>query len=256
MASGLAPAWLEVERPAFRVGWASSPASMERVQSLPGLTAISCLALLVARQSVDLRSGGHRGGELADPAHALGGRVGVVAELLSHPADAAMDAEPPRGGRDCFCCHFGGRGASYRCSPEANSATRRAPVTVLAVSGALWVGSLRPGQGARRAPSRALGCGAWGGGPRPVTTARTPRPWIPRSAAWRVRPPRPGSAGQHSVLGLAVQFGEPGLPQSLRSTGMQHRDLLGCGTELAAEDAARTERPGSGDRRGSGAAGI
>ena len=52
-----------------------------------------------------LQPGGHLGGELADPPHARGGRVGVVAELLGHPAQAAVDAEPPHGGHDRFFCH-------------------------------------------------------------------------------------------------------------------------------------------------------
>ena len=40
------------------------------------------------------RRGSRPGGELADPAHPLGGRLGVVAELLGHPADAAAGTEP------------------------------------------------------------------------------------------------------------------------------------------------------------------
>jgi len=57
-----------------------------------------------------LRPVGHLGGELADPPHARRGRVGVVAELLGHPAQAAVDAEAPHGGCDCLCCHGVGRG--------------------------------------------------------------------------------------------------------------------------------------------------
>src|SRR5215471_2384839 len=56
------------------------------------------------------RPGGHLAGELADPAHALGGRLRVVTELLCHPADAAMDAELPHGGFDCLRYPFGARG--------------------------------------------------------------------------------------------------------------------------------------------------
>src|SRR5260370_820399 len=47
------------------------------------------------------------GGELARPAHPLGGRVGVVAELLSHPAYAATDAEVLHGTSDCLGHHVG-----------------------------------------------------------------------------------------------------------------------------------------------------
>ena len=52
---------------------------------------------------------GYLGGELADPAHALGGRLGGITELPCHPADAAMDAELPHGGLNCLRYHFGAR---------------------------------------------------------------------------------------------------------------------------------------------------
>jgi hypothetical protein len=57
-----------------------------------------------------------------------------------------------------------------------------------------------------------------------------------------------GGAGQRGALGLVVQFGEPGLPQSLHRGVLHHRGLLGCGTDLDPEDAAKTGRRGSGDR--------
>ena len=38
--------------------------------------------------------------ELPDPAHAASGFLGVIAELLGHPADAASNAEPADGGAD------------------------------------------------------------------------------------------------------------------------------------------------------------
>ena len=50
------------------------------------------------------------GGELADPAHALGGRIGVVAELLCHPAHAATDAELSHSPPDRLGHHFSRRG--------------------------------------------------------------------------------------------------------------------------------------------------
>ena len=61
-------------------------------------------------------AGGSRpGGELADPAHPLGGRLGVVAELLCHPADAAAGTEPAHGAADRRGHAFGGRsGRSLR----------------------------------------------------------------------------------------------------------------------------------------------
>jgi len=74
-----------------------------------GLNLIAGSAAQAASTGWPLRPDGHLSGELADPAHALGGRVGVVAKLLSHPAQAAVNAEPPHGGRDRFCCHDGGR---------------------------------------------------------------------------------------------------------------------------------------------------
>jgi hypothetical protein len=50
------------------------------------------------------------GDELADPAHPPSGRVGVVAELLCHPAGAAADAELLHGAADRGGYHVGGRG--------------------------------------------------------------------------------------------------------------------------------------------------
>jgi hypothetical protein len=44
----------------------------------------------------------------ADPAHALGGDLGVVAELLRHPAGAAARAELPHGDPDRLGHHVGG----------------------------------------------------------------------------------------------------------------------------------------------------
>jgi len=47
-----------------------------------------------------------------------------------------------------------------------------------------------------------------------------------------------GGAGQRVALGLAVQFGQVRSSQSLRR-GVHHRGLLGCGTDLDSEDAAK-----------------
>jgi hypothetical protein len=68
------------------------------------------------------------GGELADPAHPPGGRVGVVAEFLCHLAGAAADAELLHGAADRGGDQIGGR-ASEGCSPEENRAWQRAPLT-------------------------------------------------------------------------------------------------------------------------------
>src|SRR5215470_2229735 len=47
--------------------------------------------------------------ELAGPAHPPGGRVGMVAELLCHPADAAADTELLHGTANCRGHHVSGR---------------------------------------------------------------------------------------------------------------------------------------------------
>jgi hypothetical protein len=47
---------------------------------------------------------------LVDPAHPPGGRVGMVAELLGHPAGAAADAELLHGAADGGAYHGGSRG--------------------------------------------------------------------------------------------------------------------------------------------------
>ncbi len=49
-----------------------------------------------ARARARRSRGSRRSGELADPAHPLGGRLGVVAGLLGHPAGAAAGTEPAR----------------------------------------------------------------------------------------------------------------------------------------------------------------
>jgi len=48
--------------------------------------------------------------ELTHPAHSLGGRVGMVAELLRHLSKAATDADLVHGAVDCLDDHVGGRG--------------------------------------------------------------------------------------------------------------------------------------------------
>src|SRR5215471_1205023 len=53
------------------------------------------------------------GGEPTDPAHALSGRFGMVAELVRHPAGAATDAEMPYGEGDCLRHRFGGPGVRW-----------------------------------------------------------------------------------------------------------------------------------------------
>jgi hypothetical protein len=45
--------------------------------------------------------------ELADPAHPAGGRVGVVAEFLRHPADTAATTELLHGAADGDGYHIG-----------------------------------------------------------------------------------------------------------------------------------------------------
>ena len=94
------------------------------VVAAPGFSIISGSAARAASVGGHLRPGRHLGCELADPAHPLGGRVGVVAELFGHPANAPRDAEPPHGSRDCICCHCGGRGVR---SLQPRGEQRRAP---------------------------------------------------------------------------------------------------------------------------------
>jgi hypothetical protein len=56
---------------------------------------------------------GHLAGKLPDPPHGVGGRLGVVAELLSHPAGAATDAELPHDAADRLRRRLGGRGVRW-----------------------------------------------------------------------------------------------------------------------------------------------
>ena len=70
---------------------------------------------------------GALGEELADPAHPRGGRVGVVAELLCHPAGAAADAELLDGAANGGGDYASGRGVSDGCSAEENRAWQRTP---------------------------------------------------------------------------------------------------------------------------------
>ena len=69
---------------------------------------------------------GPLGDELADPAHPRGGRVGVIAELLCHPAGAAGDAELLDGAAAAVAT-MPGVGASDGCSTEENRAWQRTP---------------------------------------------------------------------------------------------------------------------------------
>lgn len=76
------------------------------------------------------------GRDLADPAHSLGGRIGMVAELLRHPASAATDAEPPHGPVDGLCHPSGGQRLRRLQSGDEQSCSVHAahvdPVIVLA----------------------------------------------------------------------------------------------------------------------------
>src|SRR5580704_14702348 len=106
------------------------------------------------------RRDGRLGGELADPGHPLSGRLGVVAELLCHPADAAAGTEPAHGATDRRG-HASAVGAADRCSADANSASHHASSTFnqgLAVLPAVDVlagaGTGSPGAGAPRRAKR------------------------------------------------------------------------------------------------------
>src|SRR5271170_3061499 len=62
-----------------------------------------------------------------DPAHAFGGCLGVVTELLRHPAGAATDAEPPYGGVDRLRHDAGAR----RVRPLQPRSEQRLPTCVI-----------------------------------------------------------------------------------------------------------------------------
>ncbi len=139
------------------------------VVAAPGFSLISGSAARSASADWHLRPGRHLGCELADPAHALAGRVGVVAELLGHPANAAMDAEPPYGSRDCFCCHCGGRGVRLL---QPRGEQRRALVAACRAGGTMVgrCGGVRVADGCHHELSGAgLGRRA-----QPVRAARSP----------------------------------------------------------------------------------
>ena len=55
---------------------------------------------LRARMATGARHGGHAADEVADPAHAVSGHLGVFAELLGHPGGAAAHAVLPHGQAD------------------------------------------------------------------------------------------------------------------------------------------------------------
>ncbi len=78
---------------------------------------------------------------------------------------------------------------------------------------------------------------------------------MPALFPWRAGNPA-GAPGQRIALGLVVQFGEPGPAQGVDSGALHHRGLLVGEVWLHPEDATETPQRGSGDRPGSGAAGL
>jgi hypothetical protein len=92
-------------------------------------------------------AGGSRpGGELADPAHPLGGRLGVVAELLCHPA-AQPRVPSRRTARLIAAATLSAAGAADRCGAEANSASYHASSTFSRVLAVLPAGDVLAGEG-------------------------------------------------------------------------------------------------------------
>ncbi len=89
----------------------------------------SCSCRLPSRDCI--MAAGHAGlgpdSQLARPAHARRGSVGVVAELLGHPGDAAAHAEPPDGAVDCLGHRFGGRRVRWL---QPGGEQRKAPSVV------------------------------------------------------------------------------------------------------------------------------
>src|SRR5215469_4434978 len=136
----------------------------------------------------------------------------------------------------------------------AAARTRTAPPAVRRLRPAGPVGcggSSRRAPGAARAPSGTLRRGP--GTVRPTGEGG--------QASWRALPPLVPAvaacgAGQCGALGLTVEVGKPGLSQGLRIGGVHHRGLLGCGTELDPENAAKTGWRESGKRPGFGTAGA
>jgi hypothetical protein len=70
----------------------------------------------------------------------------VVAELLRHPAGAAMDAKLPQGPVGCFGGHVGG-GESDGCSGEANSTSHHASFTLICTLAGRFVAAGTKGSG-------------------------------------------------------------------------------------------------------------
>jgi hypothetical protein len=64
----------------------------------------------LVRMMVGLRPDSCLGSELTHPTHSLGGRVGMVAELLRHLSNAATNADLLHGVVDCLGHHVGGGG--------------------------------------------------------------------------------------------------------------------------------------------------
>src|SRR5215469_16952790 len=143
------------------------------------------------------------------------------------------------------CAAMAAVGASDRCSSEANNAARRALVMVCraGVPGSVLAMGPEGPPGAIRALRRGPGAvsPAGHGGQDPGSAMPGP---LPSGLS--------GGAGLRIALGLALQFGHAGLPQGPHRCVLHHRGLLGCGTELDLEDAAKAGRRGSGDRPGSG----
>src|SRR5215469_8621548 len=101
-ACGVGGAWSR--RPAYR---SAGPSTITHPSGTgaprPGTSTSASMRCMAPR----LRQGGDLGDELADPAHPLGGRLGVVAELLRHPDGTAPGAELPHGAGDRFGDHVG-----------------------------------------------------------------------------------------------------------------------------------------------------
>src|SRR5216683_3223535 len=95
------------------------------------------------------RRGSRRGGELADPAHPLGGRLGWS------PNSCAIRLTQPRvpnrrTARLIAAATLSAAGAADRCSPEANSASHRASSTFNRVIAVLLAVDVLPAEGLAR----------------------------------------------------------------------------------------------------------
>jgi len=105
-------------------------------------------------------AGGPRGrgdGKPADPAHPLGGFAGVIAELLRHPAGAALRTKPEQGAADPLFDAASGQSLRWL-QPGGNSASHRTSFTVGQVITVPPLLAVRRSSIGPRSRTEAVGC--------------------------------------------------------------------------------------------------